>query len=82
MQQLNTFIPDVILLDITMNHTNGIELCNELKRHHLHNKIPVILLSGSPEYLKKHEAFGDNDIVEKPFDIHLLIKKINQYINR
>jgi response regulator RpfG family c-di-GMP phosphodiesterase len=39
--------PDVIVLDVNMPQTTGLELCEELKADPLTREIPIILLTGS-----------------------------------
>src|SRR2546430_7635927 len=39
--------PDVIVLDINMPGTTGLELCAELKRSVATKEIPIVLLTGS-----------------------------------
>jgi response regulator RpfG family c-di-GMP phosphodiesterase len=39
--------PDVIVLDVNMPHTTGLELCAELKSDPVTREIPIILLTGS-----------------------------------
>ncbi len=80
MDKLDTFKPDLILLDIVLRHIDGRELCKEIKNNILYKKIPIILLSANPEFLKGYEVCEANDVIEKPFDIKTVIDKINMHI--
>lgn len=80
MDKLDTFKPDLILLDIVLRHIDGRELCKEIKNNCLYKKIPIILLSANPEFLKGYEVCEANDVIEKPFDIKTIIDKINMHI--
>lgn len=46
-EQLNTYIPDVILLDLNMPDTNGIEFLTYLKNHEQLKYIPTVVLTTS-----------------------------------
>lgn len=46
-EQLNTYIPDVILLDLNMPDTNGIEFLTYLKNHEKLKYIPTVVLTTS-----------------------------------
>jgi DNA-binding response OmpR family regulator len=81
MDKLDTFKPDLILLDIVLRHIDGRELCKEIKNNSLYKKIPIILLSANPEFLKGYEVCEANDVIEKPFDIKTVIDKINMHIH-
>ena len=60
--------PDVIVLDINMPGTTGLELCAELKAAPATREIPVVLLTGS-EGSTSAEAkkVGADAFVLKPF---------------
>jgi DNA-binding response OmpR family regulator len=61
--------PDLILLDITMPHMDGYELCEILKKDAKTADIPVIFVSALDESMDKTKAFevGAVDYVAKPF---------------
>jgi two-component system response regulator VicR len=75
-----TFLPDIIMLDYRLSDGNGGELCREVKSHPLLRHIPVILFSA---YLFKHidsEQLGCDDIILKPFDLEVLVGKVNELL--
>jgi CheY-like chemotaxis protein len=81
MKQLETFRPDVVLLNIVFNQIDGRELCKEIKNDLRYKNIPIILISGSAELLKNFEECSAIDVMEKPFVIAAVVNKINKYCN-
>lgn len=78
---LSDFEPDVILLDVRMGGDDGRKLCREIKEKHTKH-IPIILTSASPELLKDYEECNADAIIEKPFDIHTVEKKVNSVLHK
>ena len=60
--------PDVIVLDVNMPGTTGLELCAELKRDPATADIPIILLTGSTGGTNAAaKRVGADAFVRKPF---------------
>ena len=78
---LSTFLPDLIILDIWLQRVDGRKLCKEIKEKHDSN-IPVILMSASVKLLNDYAAWNADAGIEKPFDIHVLNKTINEVLSR
>jgi two-component system, cell cycle response regulator len=81
LEQIPDFLPDLVLLDITMPQIDGYEVCQRLKADPRTTDIPVIFLSGLDEIIDKIKAFqvGGVDYLTKPFYIEeLLIRIENQ----
>lgn len=81
-QELSTFQPDVVLMDVMLGGLDGRELCKEIKQNNPDRKIAVILLSASPEVLKEYKKYGADDVIEKPFDINTIINKVDAVLGR
>lgn len=77
---LENFKPDLIITDILMPHTSGLELIGIIKNR-LSINIPIIVLSGAGQEKTVLEAFelGADDFVTKPFnpaDLYIRIKRL------
>jgi len=77
---ISSFIPEVILLDVVLNRVNGRRLCTEIKSTDNGKKIPIILMSASPNLLRNYDSCQADDILEKPFDITTVYKKIDMLL--
>lgn len=79
---IQSFSPDIILLDIMLGDMDGREVCKFLKSNPATLHIPVIMISASHNLFNKHEndCLAD-DFIAKPFDIDNLAMKVNQHIN-
>ncbi len=69
LQIVESFLPDLILLDIRMGGMDGIETCRQLKKRDVTNDIPVIFLTVSKETKDIDQGFlcGGVDYISKPF---------------
>ncbi len=73
---VENFKPDLLLLDYILPGTdNGLDLCRKLKNNIKTEEIPIILMSGYQMLLDQFS--GCNGVLYKPFDLDLLIEKID-----
>lgn len=72
--------PDLILLDIKLDHSNGLDVCREIKNSYLRS-IPVHIMSGLPDAEKKAYEAGADYFLAKPFDSETLLAKIKTLEN-
>ena len=79
LEQLQTAVPDVILLDLMMPGMNGFEFIKELDRQGKRLAIPIIVLSASmlgqdltPMYVSAY--------LSKPFSMKTLLDKVRQCV--
>jgi len=84
LQKIQSQVPDLILLDIAMPGTNGIEFCSQLRENPQLRTLPVIFLTGHSELRNKIAAYtvGADDYVGKPFDMYELRLRISAVLRR
>lgn len=69
--------PDVILLDVMMPNMSGTQVLKELQENHQTADIPVLVMTAINGMAGGRILNGpNNEIVEKPFDVHDLLNKI------
>lgn len=76
--------PDVILLDVSMPHMNGYEVCRKLKSDPRTAHIPVIFLSGNVSVEHKLQGFavGAVDYIAKPFSSEEVLARVYVHFKR
>ena len=67
---LDTFQPDLILLDLMMPDIDGIELCQRIKAHPKWQSLPIIMITAlnSKEDLARCLNAGADDFLDKPIN--------------
>ncbi len=77
-------MPELIILDLMMPGMDGIEVCNQLKKDSLTEKIPIIMLTARDEVRDKVEGLetGADDYVTKPFNLNELKARIKSVLRR
>ncbi|MEO6849963.1 MAG: response regulator [Mucilaginibacter sp.] len=73
--------PDLVLTDYLLSGTNGGKICQFIKKNPDTCHIPVILISAYPDLAASLGNFGFDAFIAKPFDINVLMKKINAFID-
>ena len=69
-EAIETFAPDLILLDLAMPGLNGFEILKALRADRQNEQISVLVLTGDPSAKNKRRALaaGATDLLVKPFD--------------
>lgn len=77
-------LPDLIVLDLMLPGIDGFEVCTQLKKDSLTEKIPVIMLTARDEVRDKLEGLeiGADDYVTKPFNLNELKARIRNVLKR
>ncbi len=82
LQNAQTLIPDLVLLDIMMPGMDGYEVCGVLKRNSLLKDIPVIFITALNQ--ENHETrglgLGAIDYITKPFNPEIIKLRVNNHL--
>ena len=73
--------PDVVLLDITMPHLDGLGVMERLSRLNLVRRPKIIVLTafGREDIIRRFTDLGADYFVVKPFDLNVLADRIRQF---
>lgn len=84
LQVADSFLPDLILLDVMMPEMDGIEACVELRKNKLLQGVIIAFLSARSEDFTKVAGLdsGADDYITKPIKPRLLISKVNSLLRR
>ncbi|MEM9486729.1 MAG: response regulator [Cyanobacteria bacterium P01_F01_bin.116] len=79
---LETYTPDLILLDIQMPEMDGFEVCKKLKETPKTANIPIIFITAvsDRESVSKGFSLGAVDYIPKPFRAEELLARVNNHI--
>jgi len=75
--KINSFKPDLILLDVLISGYDGRAICKQLKSNPATSHIPIIMFSAHPGAASSIADYGADDFIAKPFDVSNLMKKVN-----
>ena len=73
-------LPDIVLLDMLLSGKDGRHIVKQLKSDKRTKHIPVIMFSAHPSAEKTALEAGADDFVEKPFDIDVLLQRVERLI--
>ncbi len=74
--------PDMVLMDLMLPGTNGIELAHKLRRSGL-TEVPIVAMSASEVMLRMAGASGlFEELLPKPFDIADLLLAVDRHTSR
>ena len=81
LQELDSFSPDLILLDLMLPGIDGYQVCREVRQK---AQTPIIMLSAKGEVFDKVLGLelGADDYLEKPFDTKELVARVKAVLRR
>ena len=84
LQQMASFQPDLVLLDVMLPVRSGFEVCQKIRENSDWNHVKVVMLSAKGRDLdvSKGMALGANAYVTKPFSTKELIEQVRQLLAR
>lgn len=80
-EEIASFKPDILILDIYLSGIDGRELCKKLKQSESTKYLKIILFSAASHALKDYEMYGADDCLEKPFGLEEIYTKIEKVLN-
>ncbi len=81
---LETIKPDLLILDIEMPQTDGLELCQLVRTHPDWQQLPILFLTTHEDESIRNHAFvvGADDFILKPVEMDILVNRIQSRLRR
>jgi len=81
---IDSFQPDLLLLDIMMPVMDGLEVCERLRKNAKYDNLSILLLTAKGDETTHIKALdlGGDDFVGKPVAINVLMSRIRALIRR
>ena len=80
-EKIDSFRPDLILLDVLISGNDGRTICKQLKSQEGTRNIPIIMFSAHPSAAATIADYGADDFIAKPFDVNDLVAKVNRQLD-
>ena len=80
-EKVIAFDPHLILMDITLPFFNGYHWCAEIRKR---SRVPIVFISSAGDNMNIVMAvnMGGDDFIAKPFDLNVVIAKIQALLRR
>ena len=83
LNQLQTFQPQLILLDVFLNGIDGLDICKKLKSMPNTCHIPILIFSAYPSIAERViYEYGADDFIAKPFEVNDLVTKVHSVLSQ
>ncbi|MCL4145155.1 UNVERIFIED_CONTAM: hypothetical protein GTU68_065517 [Idotea baltica] len=82
--QAQEYLPELVILDISMPGLDGIEVCYQLRQQEKFKRTHIAFLTARSEEYVEVAAFeaGANDFITKPIKPRALVARIKSILNR
>lgn len=78
---IQTFRPDVVILDVLMPEVNGFEVASRIKTDPLFLDLPILSMTGLPPQVVA-DRFGIDQLLSKPLDLEQLFQGIHLVLSQ
>jgi DNA-binding response OmpR family regulator len=82
LRQMETFAPDLVLLDVMMPARNGYEVCQRIRANPAWQQVKVVMLTakGRDTEAAKGMALGADAYITKPFSTRELVAHVRELL--
>lgn len=84
MAELYRFPVDLILVELRMTGTSGIELARMIREEPVYRELPIVMITGRSDRKGAVQAYeaGADTVIAKPFHFEVLLARIGREIER
>jgi DNA-binding response OmpR family regulator len=78
LRRAESFLPDLVLLDVMMPHRSGFEVCKKIRENPVLRDVKIVMLTAKGRYAEKERGLdlGANAYVTKPFSTKELMSTV------
>ena len=80
-ESLKRFKPDLLITNLVMPVMTGMELIKKARSHSQFKKIPILVITASPETLLKENLRGI-EVLEKPASFERMVEAVEEVFER
>ena len=82
LQLVESFMPDLVLLDVMMPVRNGFDVCRKIRENPALRRIRIVMLTARSRDAERDEglALGADAYITKPFSTKELVAKVRQLL--
>ncbi len=82
LQLVESFMPDLVLLDVMMPVRNGFDVCRKIRENPALRRIRIVMLTARGRDAERDEglALGSDAYITKPFSTKELVAKVRQLL--
>jgi DNA-binding response OmpR family regulator len=70
--------PDLVLLDVNLAYPNGLDAVRQVRANEATRRAPIVVVAGGQVALSAEDAQLVDDVVQKPFDIDLMLNAVRK----
>jgi CheY-like chemotaxis protein len=75
---IESFKPDLVLIDFMLNCANGGEICHQIKTNQ--RQLPVVIVSAYSRVFLSLGNYGCDGLISKPFDLDELLSTVEKFL--
>jgi CheY-like chemotaxis protein len=80
LQIIGVIKPDLVILDIVANRTDGLEAHRLLRMHPFGAAIPVLFITSNLVKADAAHLTGAHELIEKPFHVSVILDKVESLL--
>jgi len=82
-ETIKVYEPELVLLDVFLPDTDGLDACKKIKSSYFTRHIPVIVFSSFPNIGDTAiYEFGADDFIAKPFKVNEVVDRIQHLLDK
>src|SRR5882757_878017 len=84
LRELETWKPDLIVLDVMLPEIDGFEICRQVRKYATISRVPILFLTARSDEVDRVLGLeiGGDDYITKPFSPRELVARVKAHLRR